>query len=163
MSKILVVDIDETLVYSVRPLPESIKFEFAGCSVWTCPRPGAHQFLQEARKEGWVIISVTQGVVPFQEKVLAACGLLGYFDGIFGWADTNKTEVLRPVGLDSHNFVMVDNRSYDDWILQEKQGWMGVEFDPEVNFVECEDWVGHEVPCLTTLLPRIKQLMDAQS
>lgn len=162
MSKILVVDIDETLLRSMFPVPEPINFEFEGQYSYTSPRPGAHQFLQAAKAESWIVISVTQGIVPFQEAALTACDLLKYFDGIYGWSDSSKTQVLLPA-LSDHAWVIVDNRPFNHPFMSQKQGWMNAVFNPETNFVRCEDWLGQEVPCLTTLLPRIKQLMDAQS
>lgn len=146
MPKYLIVDIDETLVYSRQRFPESIQFiDDEGRTSYTIPRPSAHTFLKAAKEKGWVIISLTQGVVPFQKEVLRATGLLSYFHEVYGWAtimrhDCNYRELRNLLGEDK--WVLIDNLPH--FMLQEKSMWLGVDLDPSSNFIQCDEFTGGE-------------------
>jgi len=159
LNKYIIVDIDETLVYSRSRHPDSLDIqEYPGDC--TLPRPGSHEFLQKAKDEGWRIISLTQGVVPFQREVLRTCGLLDYFEEIYGWTNVQRYEATRPTFEADDKWVMVDNLTHYD--LYEKAMWLQTAFEPGVNFIKCEEFWGHyeEEHCLTTLLPKIKEMLD---
>jgi len=156
--KILIVDIDETLVYSREQMSDSVAVDWEGTTDYTKARPGAHDFLAAAKAEGWTIISVTQGVVPFQEAVLEAVGMLHYFKDIYGWTSVHRNNVKRPNLSSDDKWVMVDNLHYT--YLAEKENWIGASFNPLINFVQCDEYRGGVTTCLTTLLPRIKELFD---
>lgn len=160
MSKIVIVDIDETLVYSRSKLPGSIQFsDDEGQTAYTLPREGIWQFLQQLKEKDYRIISVTQGVVPFQRTVLEAAGVLDYFEEIYGWTSTARTFATRP-DLGESKWVLVDNLHHEDSVLWEKAGWIGATLDPEINFVQCEPFVGDtSVACLTTLIPKIEEFL----
>lgn len=178
MRKVLIMDIDETLVYSRSRKP------FTGCNSFedtdgyvchTIARPGAKEFLQEITDKDIDLISVTQGVVPFQIMVLGRLGLLDFFqdynqmeDGeevwdtnIFGWKSVSRNSVTKP-NLEGCKWVMVDNLAHDDWTLREKMYWIGSEFDPELNFVKCEEFRNDKAQDLRELIPRIELLLSRQ-
>lgn len=161
VDKYIIVDIDETLVYSRSRIADSINIGGDYEGEPTCPRPGAHQFLQMAKAEGWRIISLTQGVVPFQREVLRACGLLDYFEEIYGWETTRRVSATRPKFEEDAKWVMVDNLHHFE--LDEKAMWLDIhEFEPSVNFIKCQEYRGYhdDTHCLTTLIPAIKAMLD---
>jgi len=160
--KVLIVDIDETLVYGRCRLPESLVFtDYDGVTSYTCPRPDSHQFLSEATLEGWEIISLTQGVVPYQKGVLECSGLLPYFHEVYGWESIYRHSCnwreLREFLGDS-KWVLVDNLPHP--MLQEKQDWLGHELDPSINFIQCGEFRGQECSSLLELLPKIEELLS---
>ena len=157
--KYLIVDIDETLVYSRGQVPGSIPVN-ARWQGHTIPRPDAHEFLTKAKDKGWSIVSVTQGIIPYQVDVLSVAGLMSYIEDIYGWLDDNRSSVHLPA-LETEDWVMVDNLHYQDGILLEKQSWLRTSFDPEVNFVQCEGfWGNPNIAGLCSLLPTIEELLS---
>lgn len=188
MRKVVCVDIDETLVYSRSRKP------FKGCTTFKDPtdgylchtiaRPGAEEFL-EAVASQFELISVTQGVVPFQKRVLESLGLLKYFrpvsafnpnydsvedvfpDKIYGW-NTDRIGYTLP-DLDDAKWVLVDNLWHRDRTLEDKQVWINEAlhkagrkkewFDPDKNFVRVEEFYGGSVEPLTTYIKEVKQLL----
>lgn len=184
IEKVAVIDIDETLVWS------RSHCRFEGCTefffededddyyTYTVARPGAKEFLQELRDKGIEVISVTQGVVPFQVEVLRSLGLLEFFEQwtspggiqlpylIFGWSSTRRQELNRDPRefLAGNKWVMVDNLHHQDMTLREKMNWIGAEFEPKKNFIQCECFYGPcnpDVQDLRELIPSIEEMLNA--
>lgn len=177
----MICDIDETLVYSRSREP------FEGCTTFkdctdgylchTIARLGSAEFL-EAMASEFELISVTQGIVLFQKKVLASLNLLKYFQHlapassivntkIYGWK-TNRIGYTLP-DLDDAKWVLVDNLSHQDRTLSDKQVWINESlktagreyewFDPDKNFVRVEEFWGSPVKPLTDYIKNVKELL----
>lgn len=180
MRKILAVDLDETLVYSRSRKP------FDGCTTFTDPsdgyichtiaRPGAKEFLQEIRDRDIELIAVTQGIVEFQIQVLKKLSLFRYFmddfmtgksivdyskHQVYGYTNYNRSRASEP-DLAGCKWVMLDNLSHNDRTLEDKMIWLGERFDPDKNFVRCEEYYGYiaKPRDLRELIPRIEELLN---
>lgn len=160
--KLLILDIDETLVHTKYqhqfPGSTPVIDECGNSGYFSMPRPGVHEFLQSLQGRGWHVVSLTQGVVPFQEEVLKTLGLREYILSIYGWANTDRSSVIYPP-RDFEKMVMVDNRSMNHPFMSEKENWLGVHFD-STNFIKVQDFEGQdEVVPLLEYLPKIEELL----
>ena len=160
MKPTIYLDIDETLVYSRSPLPDSILWQSKQWgSCYTIARPSSYDFIKELSKD-YRIASVTQGVVGFQKEVLEKVGLLGYFEDIYGWGDIYRSTVLYPT--QEEHWLLVDNMYAQD--LYEKAKWLGVHMLVEDQFIHCDPFYGHEdnIKTLTDLLPEVHEKIGRQ-
>ncbi len=187
MKGTVICDLDETLVWSrsTCEFEGCTKFKFEGDDYhyYTVARPGAKEFLKELRDKGIEVISVTQGVVPFQKGVVGHLGLLSYFSSwegyepdagssfnieynIFGWSSNARQGLNKDPKefLAGKKWVMVDNLHYQDMTLREKMNWIGAEFEPKKNFIQCECFYGPcnpDVQDLRFLIPEIEEMLNA--
>lgn len=160
MKCVIVLDIDETLVYARRKVKGSIEVQSPVGSGPAILRPGTVEFLEDLKSRNFEIISVTQGVVPWQKAVLDALGIGEFFSGIYGWEDLYRTKASR-IDLSTSLVVMVDNLSHTE--LHEKEQWMNITLDPNKNFIRCDEF--HGLPNsvgIQHLIPQILLLLNKQ-
>ena len=141
--KTVVLDIDETVAFSrygVEDMPGAVEVHWKGGIDYTLGRPGNVPFLQELKARGYEIISVTQGVVPWQKEVLKALGIADFFSEIYGWTTLQRTFASK-IDLSNTQFVMLDNLSASQ--LWEKQVWMNVSLEPGKNFIQVKEFRGN--------------------
>lgn len=157
MDKYVVLDCDETILYSRSCVPGSILFlyEDDDMSSFTIARPSAKAFLEALQAKGYRVIMMTQGYAAFQRTALKLVGLDHYFEAIYGYV--TPIEVTPMPALEK--YVLVDNCHYREWTVAEKRKWLG-KLD-ETNSVKCVPFHGLEAneDSLLTLLPEIYRLL----
>ncbi len=130
-------------------------------------RPSTHAFLDGAAELGELEI-VTYGPYDIQSKILEAVGLCRRFKNV--WARDRHESIRQPalpfVLLDDHPLGGVNT---EDWLVQDKLSWMGIDFDPETwhlyedHFVQCARWqAGCDPEPLTMHLPEIAAKLERQ-
>jgi hypothetical protein len=164
--KTIIIDADETLIYTrARPNNSVASEEFKKISVpvqwhgeigYALLRPSAMEFLEQLSLN-YRLITLTQGIVSWQEAVYDRLGISKYISRVYGWNDT-RTEIVLPQ-LPIGEFVMVAHHEPTHPLTAAKAGWLGVEFT-EKNFIHCEPWYGGADPKpLTDLLDPIINLL----
>lgn len=165
MQKVVILDIDETLLYSRSRLAQSILFEDDGdiCPTLLREPKDTFAFLDYLHAQGYLIVSITQGVVSFQRNALEAVGILHYFHDIFGWNSVARVAINSPQDfLSDKHWVMMDNLSHMSRDLAEKEIWVGKEFDPDINFIKVDEFWGGPATPLTEYIPKIEELFRLQ-
>lgn len=172
--KTLILDIDETLVSSsyighfdaYTPIAGEVLIkeqDHLGVEVIeysSMCRPGVQEFLHKVNEIGWRVICLTQGVVPFQETVLAHLDLRDYVGEIYGWTSVQRTQVKMPPPM-TNKYVLVDDLHYSTTNTAGKAYWLNTQFDESVNFVYVESFNrGNLNPKpLMNYLPKIEELL----
>lgn len=157
--KLVIVDLDESVAYSRRKVEGSIEFFYDNETTpsYTIVRPSAKPFLQALKDRGYRIVCMTQGLVPFQQRVLAEAGLWEYYEGIYGYISQSLDTTAMPELPEK--WVLVDNLPQNSPTLYDKRKWLKSNLDD--HFVQCTDFHGleDEESSLLTLLPEIDRLL----
>lgn len=156
----LMVDMDETLVYSRGKTDGSISFLHRGETCYVSLRPSAIPFL-EAVKEKYNLRIVTQGIVEYQEEVLKACGIRQYFESLHGYltddAYTHRVDP-GPVADVPKVWALIDN----DPFPYIKFEWLGCSKNVRIpQLVNCKNYYGGGVEqgSLLDHLPALGRLL----
>lgn len=161
VDKIVLLDLDETLIYSRSPVDGCIDVMWEGQKGYTKVRPSAEAFLIALKEKGYTIMSLTQGVVAWQIECLKALNLLHYFEGIYGRTDLYGYSHIAPPLADSRS-VLVDNLSAYE--LRQKADWIeeGGATSGSCHFIRCVSFEGHEdtEDSLLELLPEIDEFLN---
>lgn len=170
--KTVIMDIDETVLYSRSQVPGSVAFRFMDepFDSYTIERPSAREFLTVLESEGYDLRVMTSGLVEFQIEALKQVYLLDFFNEISGYVakkDVDGRPLKGPYGrvalkgalkpLDQ--WLLVDNLHSRDWNLADKRSWLGVDSFAPNQHVHCESFYGLEAPqdSLLLLLPEIRK------
>ena len=152
--KTVILDIDETLVYSRMKLENSLLFHYEGKEEFTLIRPSAEAFLKELKSRNYRVVSLTQGHLPWQEAVLTAGGIRHYFEGVYGRDNLYGYENGTYPDLTGCQWVLVDNLHYSNRDLEPKAIWIkqggGGDLSAS-NSIKCESFHGTEFPGKTLM------------
>lgn len=163
MDNLIIVDVDESVVYSRSQVPGSTEFFYNGETnpSYTIVRPSAKPFLQALKDKGYKIICMTQGEIMFQRYVLQLTGLWDSYEDIYGYyyGDSHWQLLTTPMPELPEKWVLVDNLPQNSPTLQDKRKWLKSNLDN--HFVQCIDFHGleSEEDSLLTLLPEIDRLL----
>lgn len=160
---ILLVDCDETLIYSRSNVPGSASFidKIDKKVEYTIIRPGTKEFL-EAVHDRYKVMMVTQGIVSFQEQCLEIHGISHLIDYIYGCL--SRTELnFQPHELPPEDkWLLIDNFSDQDWgNTAVKRQWLKQDrFQEGINYLECEPFWGFDNgQSLCELLPKVYEIL----
>lgn len=168
MGKVLIVDIDETLIYA-RATPnsstaseefkkESIKVDWEDDPGYIMVRQSALPFLEHFHGK-YEIISLTHGVIPWQEAVFKASGIDKYIKNVYGFTTAVRDKEILPDPLPKE-FVMIDNWPHRSSLMEHKAQWLKTTFNDD-NFVMCQPWYGGPDPDpLTDLISTVERLLN---
>lgn len=172
--KVVILDIDETLVFSRNKTYGSIEFRYlndVGMS-YTKARPSARSFLEALRDRGYTLLFLTQGLVEFQIEVLRNLELLEFFQdgGIIhgygfalpeGYSGGAIHHIIKTPHLEEGTkWVMVDNLPKGSYVVQ-KAGWLGRGQFTDSDYIQVEEYHGtdSDPQDLNELLPRIEAML----
>jgi len=96
-SKLIYLDLDETLIYTSH---KKSKDAIIGLAGYTLPRPHLNYFLKSLKNKGYIINLLTYGTRDYAKEVLASLKIKNFFNKVIAREDIveilGKNEKLEP-------------------------------------------------------------------